>query len=327
MTARIRAHHAVALLSALTAACSAALPASAATYPARPIRIVVASAPGSGPDIVTRLIGRKLGENWQQQIIADNRTGAGGNVGAEIVAHAAPDGYTLLMATASQPISAALYAKLNYELTRDFVAVSLVASTPFVLVVNPALPVTSVAALIALAKAKPGLLHYGSGGSGTPPHLCAEILKSSAGLDIVHVPYKGVTPALTELLGGQVQLVFSVVPSALPLMQTGKLRALGVTSAKRTQLAPDLPTIAETVPGFEVVGWYGLLAPARTPGEIVARLNAAVNAALKNADLRERLIALGADPLGSTPQEFATFIRAELVKWGKAVKDSGARVE
>lgn len=327
MTARIRVRDAVALLSALAAACSAALPAYSATYPARPIRIVVASAPGSGPDIVTRLIGRKLGDNWQQQIIADNRTGAGGNVGAEIVAHAAPDGYTLLMATASQPISAALYAKLNYELTRDFVAVSLVASTPFVLVVNPALPVTSVAALIALAKAKPGFLHYGSGGSGTPPHLCAEILKSAAGLDIVHVPYKGVTPALTELLGGQVQLVFSVVPSALPLMQTGKLRALGVTSAKRTQLAPDLPTIAETVPGFEVVGWYGVLAPARTPGEIVARLNTAVNAALKNADLRERLIALGADPLGSTPQEFATFIRAELVKWGKAVTDSGARVE
>ncbi|HYK13192.1 MAG TPA: tripartite tricarboxylate transporter substrate binding protein [Burkholderiales bacterium] len=300
---------------------------AATAYPARPIRIVVASAPGSGPDIVTRLIGRKLAETWQQQIIADNRTGAGGNVGAEIVAHAVPDGYTLLMATASQPIGAALYAKLNHDLTRDFVPVSLIASTPFVLVVNPAVPANSVAELIALAKAKPGFLRYGSGGSGTPPHLCAEILKSSAGLDIVHVPYKGVTPALTDLLGGQVQLVFSVVPSALPLIQTNKLRALGVTSAKRTSLAPELPTIAESLPGFEVIGWYGLLAPTGTPADVVARLNAAVIAALKNPELRERFVALGADPLGTTPQVFAQFIQNELSKWGKAVKDSGARVE
>jgi tripartite-type tricarboxylate transporter receptor subunit TctC len=323
MTANTRS--AIVLLVALTGATGVA--AGAAAYPARPIRIVVASAPGSGPDIVTRLIGRKLAETWQQQIIADNRTGAGGNVGAEIVAHAVPDGYTLLMATASQPIGAALYAKLNYDLRRDFVPVSLVASTPFVLVVNPAVPANSVVELIALAKAKPGFLRYGSGGSGTPPHLCAEILKSSAGLDIVHVPYKGVTPALTDLLGGQVQLVFSVVPAALPLIQTNKLRALGVTSAKRTALAPELPTIAESLPGFEVIGWYGLLAPTGTPADVVARLNAAVIAALKNPELRERFVALGADPLGTTPQVFAQFIRAELSKWGKAVKDSGARVE
>jgi tripartite-type tricarboxylate transporter receptor subunit TctC len=323
MTANTRS--AIVLLVALTGATGVA--AAAAAYPARPIRIVVASAPGSGPDIVTRLIGRKLADTWQQQIIADNRTGAGGNVGAEIVAHAVPDGYTLLMATASQPIGAALYAKLNYDLRRDFVPVSLVASTPFVLVVNPAVLANSVAELIALAKAKPGFLRYGSGGSGTPPHLCAEILKSSAGLDIVHVPYKGVTPALTDLLGGQVQLVFSVVPAALPLIQTNKLRALGVTSAKRTALAPELPTIAESLPGFEVIGWYGLLAPTGTPADVVARLNAAVIAALKNPELRERFVALGADPLGTTPQVFAQFIRAELSKWGKAVKDSGARVE
>jgi tripartite-type tricarboxylate transporter receptor subunit TctC len=323
MTANTRS--AIVLLVALTGATGVA--AAAAAYPARPIRIVVASAPGSGPDIVTRIIGRKLAETWQQQIIADNRTGAGGNVGAEIVAHAVPDGYTLLMATASQPIGAALYAKLNYDLRRDFVPVSLVASTPFVLVVNPAVPANSVVELIALAKAKPGFLRYGSGGSGTPPHLCAEILKSSAGLDIVHVPYKGVTPALTDLLGGQVQLVFSVVPAALPLIQTNKLRVLGVTSAKRTALAPELPTIAESLPGFEVIGWYGLLAPTGTPADVVARLNAAVIAALKNPELRERFVALGADPLGTTPQVFAEFIRAELSKWGKAVKDSGARVE
>jgi len=323
MTANTRS--AIVLLVALTGATGVA--AAAVAYPARSIRIVVASAPGSGPDIVTRLIGRKLAETWQQQIIADNRTGAGGNVGAEIVAHAVPDGYTLLMATASQPIGAALYAKLNYDLTRDFVPVSLIASTPFVLVVNPAVPANSVAELIALAKAKPGLLRYGSGGSGTPPHLCAEILKSSAGLDIVHVPYKGVTPALTDLLGGQVQLVFAVVPAALPLMQTSKLRALGVTSAKRTSLAPELPTIAESLPGFEVIGWYGLLAPTGTPADVVARLNAAVIAALKTPELRERFVALGADPLGTTPQVFAQFIQNELSKWGKAVKDSGARVE
>ena len=231
------------------------------------------------------------------------------------------------MATASQPIGAALYPKLNYDLTHDFMPVSLIASTPFVLVVNPAVAASSVNELIALAKARPGTLHYGSGGSGTPPHLCAEILKSMAGIDIVHVPYKGVTPALTDLLGGQVQLVFSVVPAALPFIKGGKVRALGVTSAKRTALAPELPTIGESVPGFEVIGWYGLLAPKGTPENIVARVHMATIAALKSADLRDRFSALGADLLGTTPAEFAAFMRTEIRKWGKAVKDSGARVE
>jgi len=299
----------------------------AQSYPVKSIRIVVASAPGSGPDIVTRLIGRKLSDAWGQQIIADNRTGAGGNMGAEIVAHAPPDGYTLLMATASQPIGAALYSKLNYDLIRDFVPVSLIASTPFLLVVNPAVPATSVNELIALAKAKPGALHYGSGGSGTPPHLCAEILKSRAGIEVVHVPYKGVTPALTDLLAGQVQFVFSVVPAGLPLIRANKLRALAVTSEKRTPLAPDVPTIAESLPGFEAFGWYGLMAPVGTPAEIVKRLNAEAIAALKTADLQERFIALGADPIGTTPQAFGQFVRSEMQKWRKAVKDSGARVE
>jgi tripartite-type tricarboxylate transporter receptor subunit TctC len=188
-------------------------------------------------------------------------------------------------------------------------------------------PATSVNELIALAKAKPGALHYGSGGSGTPPHLCAEILKSRAGIDVVHVPYKGVTPALTDLLAGQVQFVFSVVPAGLPLIRANKLRALAVTSEKRTPLAPDVPTIAESLPGFEAFGWYGLMAPVGTPAEIVKRLNAEAIAALKTADLQERFIALGADPIGTTPQAFGQFVRSEMQKWRKAVKDSGARVE
>ena len=225
--------------------------AAAAAYPARPIRVIVASAPASGPDIVARLIGQHVGERWGQALVVDNRTGAGGNVGAEIAARAPADGYTLLMATASQPIAAALYPKLGYDLLRDFAPVTLVASTPYILVVSTGLPVNSVKELIALARARPGTLHYGSGGSGTPPHLSAEIFRSMAGVDLVHVPYKGVTPALTDLVSGQIQLVFSVVPAALPMVRSGKLRALALSSAKpspirvsRTAGSPRLSSLS-----------------------------------------------------------------------------------
>ncbi len=296
-------------------------------YPVKPIRVIVASTPASGPDIVARLVAQHLGERWGESLVVDNRTGAGGNVGAEIAARAPADGYTVLMATASQPIAVALYPKLNYDLLRDFAPVSLVASTPYVLVVNAGQPVTGVKELIALARAKPGQLHYGSGGSGTPTHLSAEIFRSMAKLDLVHVPYKGVTPALTDLVGGQVQLVFSVVPAALPFVRSGKLRALGVSSAKRSPLVPELPPIGEALPGFEVIGWYGLLFPAGTPAPIVARMSTDVGALIRSDAMRDRLLALGAEPIGSTAAEFAQLLKGEVAKWAAAVRASGAKVE
>ncbi len=296
-------------------------------YPVKPIRVIVASTPASGPDIVARLVAQHLGERWGESLVVDNRTGAGGNVGAEIAARAPADGYTVLMATASQPIAVALYPKLNYDLLRDFAPVSLVASTPYVLVVNAGQPVTSVKELIALARSKPGQLHYGSGGSGTPTHLSAEIFRSMAKLDLVHVPYKGVTPALTDLVGGQVQLVFSVVPAALPFVRSGKLRALGVSSAKRSPLVPELPPIGEALPGFEVIGWYGLLFPAGTPAPIVARMSNDIGGLMRSDGMRDRLSALGAEPIGSTAAEFAQLLKAEVAKWAAAVRASGAKVE
>jgi tripartite-type tricarboxylate transporter receptor subunit TctC len=301
--------------------------AADAPYPVKPIRVIVASSPASGPDIVARLIGQRLGERWGGTFVIDNRTGAGGNVGAEIAARASADGYTVLMATASQPIAAALYSKLGYDLLRDFAPVSLVASTPYLLVVSASQPVTSVKELIDLARARPGSLHYGSGGSGTPPHLSAEIFRSLAGISLVHVPYKGVTPALTDLVGGQIQLVFSVVPAALPMVRSGKLRALGISSAKPSPIAPGVPTIGASLPGYEVTGWYGLMFPAGTPTVVVGRLSADVATLVRSDELRERLSALGAEPIGSTPAEFGNFLKAEVSKWAAAVRASGAKAD
>ena len=301
--------------------------AVAQSYPAKPIRIIAAVAPGSGPDIISRLIGAKLTEAWKQQVIVDNRPGASGNLGAEIAARAAPDGYTLLMVTASQPIAATLFPKLNYDLMRDFSPVSLLAFTPFLLVVNNSVAANSALELIALAKARPGALRYGSGGSGSPPHLAAEMLRSQTGIDILHVPYKSIAPALSELVAGQIHFAISVVSTVLPLTRSGKLRALAVTSARRTPLVPELPTLAETLPGYQLTGWYGLVAPAGTPREIVARLNEASVRIVKSADMQERLSALGAEASGSTPVEFAAHLRGEIQRLGKAVRDSGARAE
>ena len=315
------------LLFLLLYAAVVAVAAQAQNYPAKPIRIIAAVASGSGPDIISRVVGGKLTEAWKQPIIVDNRAGAGGNLGAEIAARAAPDGYTLLMVTASQPIAATLFPKLNYDLIRDFSPVSLLASTPFILVVNNSVAASSAAEFIALAKAKPGALRYGSGGNGSPPHLAAEMLRSQTGIDLLHVPYKSIAPALTELVAGQIHLAISVVSTVLPLTTSGKLRALAVTSAKRTPLAPELPTLAETLPGFQLTGWYGLVAPAGTPGDIVARVNEASVRAVKSADVQERLTTLGTEASGSTPAEFAAHLRAEIQRLGKAVRESGARAE
>lgn len=299
--------------------------ATAQDYPTRPIRILALSSPASGPDIVGRLIGSKITEAWGQQVIVDTRPAATGIIGAEIASKAAPDGHTLLIVTAQAVIVSVMYEKLPYDLLKDFAPISLMASTPFLLVVHPSVAATSIRELIALAKSKPGQLLYGSGGSGSPPHLSAEIFKSMTGIDLVHVPYKGITPALMDTVGGQVQMVISVIPAVLPTVRAGRVRALGVTSAKRTPLAPDLPTIAETVPGYEFIGWYSLVAPARTPPAILSKLNAEVVKALKTSELQERLSNLGADPIGSTQKELAAYLPEQLEKMRKAVKDSGAR--
>lgn len=310
----------------MTSSASAAVSA-VDLYPSKPIRIIVPSAPGSGPDIIARLVGGKFTEKWEQQVVADNRAGAAGNIGVEIASRAVPDGYTLLLANSQQIISTVILEKLPYDLLRDFSPICLLASTPYVLVVNPSVPATSMKELIALAKVKPGTLHYGSSGVGGAPYLGAEMLKIMSGINLVHVPYKSVVYALIDVMGGQVQLAISALPAAAQMVKQGKLRALGVTSLKRTPLAPDLEAIAETVPGYEMIGWTGLVAPVNTPGGIVAKLNAATINALKSAEVQEKLHALGFEPIGATPREFTSFISAQLEKMRKTVKATGMRID
>ena len=299
--------------------------AAESRYPAKPIRIIATTTPGSGPDIIARLLGQRLTEAWGQPVVVEPRPGASGMIGAEIASRASPDGYTFMIATSQHAIVQSMYEKRGYDLIRDFTPVSLMASTPFLLIVNASVPAGSLKELIALAKSKPAQLKYGSGGSGSPPHLSAEIFKSMTGVDMLHVPYKGVTPALNDTVAGHVQMTFSVIPASIALVKSGKVKALGVTSAKRTQLVPDIPTIAETVPGYEFIGWYGLMAPAKTPAAIISKMNAEVVKVLKTAEFHERLSGLGAEPIGTTPQELGTFMREQVEKMRRAVKESGAR--
>lgn len=294
-------------------------------YPAKPIRLIALSSPGSGPDVVGRLLGAKFTEAMGQQVIVDTRPGASGIIGAEIAAKAAPDGYTLVIITSQAVIVSVMYDKLPYSLVRDFSPISLIGSTPFILAVNPSVPANSVRELIELAKSKPGELRYGSGGSGSPPHLSAELLKSMTGINIQHVPYKGVTPAMTDTMAGQVQMVISVIPAVLPMVRSGRLRALGITSAKRSALLPDLPTIAETVPGYEFIGWYSLFAPAKTPPAIVNKLNSEVVKWVQSPGVRERLSDLGIEGASSTPQQLAAYLAEQITKMQAVVKASGAR--
>jgi tripartite-type tricarboxylate transporter receptor subunit TctC len=301
--------------------------ALAQSYPARPIRILVLNTPGSGADILTRLIANRLTEAFGQQVVVDNRPGASGNIGAEIGARAAPDGYTLVMITSQQPIVVAMYSKLNYDLIRDFVPISLVATAPYFLVVHPSVAATTVKELVALAKSKPGQLRYGSAGSGSSPHMATELFKHMSGIDLLHVPYKGTTPALTDTMAGHIQVTVLVAPLVLPMVKAGKVRALGVTSLKRSALAPEMPTVAESVPGYEWIGWYGLVAPAGTPAEAIAKLNTEQLKALKTAEFRDRLAGIGAEPLGTTPQEYGAHLRTQLGKMREAIRISGARPE
>ena len=298
-------------------------------YPAKPIRLVVPFPAGGTTDILARAVGQKLTEAWGQPVVVDNRPGAGGNIGAELVAKAAPDGYTLLMGTVgTHAINASLYAKMPYDHIKDFAPVILVAGVPNVLVVNPAVPVNSVQELIAYAKANPGRLNFASSGSGTSIHLSGELFKVMAGVQMTHIPYKGSAPALQDLIGGQVQLMFDNLPSALPQIKGGKLRALAVTSATRAAALPDVPTVAEAgLPGFEASSWFGVLAPAGTPVAIIARLNAEIAKWLASPEAREKLASQGANAAGGSPEDFAKHIAAETAKWQKVVKESGAKVD
>jgi tripartite-type tricarboxylate transporter receptor subunit TctC len=303
--------------------------ACAQTYPTKPIRLVVPFPPGGATDILARDVAQKLTEAWGQSVIVDNRPGAGGNIGSELVAKSSPDGYTLEMGTVgTHAINASLYAKMPYDHVKDFTPVILVAGVPNVLVVNPALPANSVAELIAYAKANPGKLNFASSGNGTSIHLSGELFKVMAGVQITHIPYKGSAPALQDLLGGQVQMMFDNLPPSLPQIKAGKLRALAVTSLTRAPALPDVPTLSESgLPGFEASSWFGILAPAGTPAPIVAKLNAEIAKWLATPEAKEKLAKQGANAAGGTPDDFAKHIAAETAKWAKVVKDSGAKID
>ena len=303
--------------------------ASAQSYPTKPIRLVVPFPPGGATDILARDVAQKLTEAWGQSVIVDNRPGAGGNIGSELVAKSAPDGYTLEMGTVgTHAINASLYAKMPYDHVKDFTPVILVAGVPNVLVVNPSVPANSVAELIAYAKANPGKLNFASSGNGTSIHLSGELFKVMAGVQITHIPYKGSTPALQDLLAGQVQMMFDNLPPSLPQIKAGKLRALAVTSLTRAPALPDVPTLSESgLPGFEASSWFGILAPAGTPAPIVAKLNAEIAKYLATPEAKEKLAKQGANAAGGTPDDFAKHIAAETAKWAKVVKDSGAKID
>lgn len=314
--------------------CSAPLailasPLAAQAYPSRPIRFIVPFAAGAGVlDIMARLVGQYLGASIGQQVIIDNRPGAGGNVGAEVAAKAAPDGYTMLMGAVALVVSPFLYAKLPFDPLADLAPVTQVNSAPLMLVVHPSLPVNSVAELIAYAKARPGALNYGSGGVGATPFLATELFKSMAGIDVVHVPYKGGAPALADLVAGQLSFMIENVPGTLPFVKDGKLRALAITSRQRLALVPDLPTMEEAgVPGYEMIGWNGIFVPKATPPDIVARLNAELVKVLRTAEVGEQLARLGAVPVGDSPEQFGAFVKAESQRWGKIIKDLGIKPE
>ena len=301
--------------------------AVAQSYPDRPIRLIVGFPPGGAADILGRFAAQQLTTALGQQVVVDNRGGAGALIATEITARASPDGYTLLFTSIPHVINPHLYSKVTYDAVKDFAPVVQFVAVPLMLASHPALPARSVKELVALAKASPGQLNYGSGGSGSSGHLAMELFKSMAGVRFVHIPYKGVGPMMTDLLAGQVTLTISSAVPLSPQVRSGKLRGLAVTSPRRSPSFADLPAIAETVPGYEVVNWFGILAPAGTARAIVTRLNNDLNAALGSPALRERLASQGADVVGGTPEEFARVIRSDFTKWAKVVKDSGAKVD
>ncbi|HQR75507.1 MAG TPA: tripartite tricarboxylate transporter substrate binding protein [Burkholderiaceae bacterium] len=315
-------------------ACAMLAPAQAQTWPSKPVRIVVPFPPGGTTDIVARAIGVELQRMWQHAVVIENRPGAGGNIGADLVAKAAPDGYTLLMGTVgTHAINKALFdqsgAKMPFDPVKDFVPITLAAGVPNVMVINPKLPVNTVAEFIEYAKARPGQLNMASSGNGTSIHLSGELFKTVTGVYMVHFPYRGSAPALTDLIAGNMNVMFDNLPSALPHIKSGRLKALAVTSRTRSPALPNVPTIEEAagLKGFDASSWFGLFAPAGTPRAIVDKIQADVAKALAQPEVRERFVAQGADPGGNTPDQFAAFIRAETDKWTRVVKFSNAKVD
>jgi tripartite-type tricarboxylate transporter receptor subunit TctC len=319
----------LASLAALTLQSTIGFAAEVPVYPTRPIRFIMPYPVGGTIDMSGRMVAQPVGEALGQQVVVDNRTGAGGTLGTETAAKSPPDGYTIVMGgTGTLAISPGLDRKLGYDPVKDFAPITLLATTPYVLVVHPSVPAASTRELIALAKAQPGKLNYASGGSGSAPHLVGEMFRTRAGINVMHIPYKGSSPAKIDLVAGRVQMFFTGIPPVLGEIRAGTLRAVGVTSGKRTNSLPDVPTIAESgVAGFDVSPWFGVLAPAQTNPAIVARLNEHMVKALRSPVLRERFAREGVDPVGNTPKEFGAFVRAEMEKWAKAVRESGAKVE
>ena len=302
--------------------------ASAQAYPTKPIRLIVPYPAGGGSDLLARPLAQSLTETFGQQVIVENRGGAGGNLGMELVAKSPPDGYTLVLGlTAQYAVNPSLYPKLPYDPVKDFAPVALLVRNPYVLSVHPSLPVRSAKELIALAKTRAGQLVYSSAGNGSGAHLCGEMMKTMAGINVVHVPYKGAAPAITDLISGQVQYSFLAFRSSGPHIKSGRLRALAVSTAKRSPALPDLPAVAETLPGYDLPVWYGVAAPAGTPREIVARLNAEILRTLATPDSRKRMAMDAAEPIGGTPEQFGDYIRSEIVKYAKIVKESGAKID
>ncbi len=303
--------------------------AAAQSYPAKPIRIIVPFPPGGIADLFARVIGQKFGETWGQPGVVENRPGAGGNIGAEIVAKSPPDGYTLVTGSiGTHAVNVSLFSKLGYDPIRDFAPVSLIMEAEGLLVLHPSVPARSVKELIALARSRPGQLSYASAGNGTAAHLSGELFKSMAKVDMVHVPYKGNVPAITDLIAGQTSLLFATMPTVLPQVQAGRLRALAVTSSSRSPAAPELPTIAEAaLPGYSVTNWIGIFAPAGTPRDAVMKLNVETIRVMQAPDIRKRLVNEGAKFTPMSPDEFGTFVKAEMAKWARVVKEAGIRVD
>ncbi len=301
----------------------------AQSYPNKPIRFIVPFPPGGGADILARIVGEKLTKNWRQPVVIDNRPGGNGFIGAQIAAKAAPDGYTIYLGNSDHlTVNPCLYSKMPYDTVKDFAPVTPVAYQKLILIVHPTVPAASVKELISLAKSKPGQLNFASWGTGSVGHLTGELFKTMAGVDMVHIPYKGSSPAFTDLLGGQVSLMFATIAAGSPHVKSGKLRALAITGAKRSPALPDVPTVAEAgLPGFEIASWNGVFAPAGTPKEIVTKLNTEIVKILSMPDVNERLSALGAEPAGMTPEQFAAIIKADLNKWAKIAKDAGIRLD
>jgi len=319
------------LLAVLATAAVGAMPAAAfaQAFPTKPITIVVPFAAGGTTDILARLMGQYLSTELGQPVVVDNRAGAGGNIGGQYAAKAPADGYTLFMGTVgTHAINAALYKKMPFDHIKDFAPLSRVAMVPNLLVANPAQPFKTVPEMIAYAKANPGKINFGSPGNGSSPHLSGELFKSMAKVDITHIPYKGSAPAVTDLLGNQISIMFDNLPSVIPHVRSGKLRAIAITTAKRSPELPNVPTIAEAgVPGYEAMSWFGMFAPAATPAPVLAKISAALTKVLANPDVKKKIADQGGEPANDTPAQFATFIQAETSKWAKVVKESGASLD